>query len=46
MRTFAWKIGDFSENFCDWIHDPQTSNQIDAAVGNSWCTPRGTHTTG
>jgi len=29
------KIGIFStgiENFCDRIHDPQTSNQIDAAA--------------
>ena len=40
-KTMFWKIGDFSENrkffpggienFCDRIHEPQTSNQIDAA---------------
>jgi len=40
VKIFAWKIGNFSgksehflagfENVSDRIHDPQTSNQIDA----------------
>jgi len=36
-RRFFWKSEILStgiENFCDRIHDPQTSNQIDAAGSN------------
>ena len=45
VRIFAWKTEIFPENleffsagienFCNRIHDPQTSNQIDAAARNS-----------